>query len=175
MGGIILVASIIIWFLGYFPRTGSSNELFETQMNETRVHYAQVLQQTPESEQALILARQDSIIRKIEQKQHRQQQEESYIGRIGHAMEPLIRPLGFDWKMGVSLLSGVAAKEIVVSTMAVLYQSAHDEENDSSALVQNLRNDKDKDGNPVFTPLVALSRSEEHTSELQSRPHLVCR
>lgn len=157
MGGIILVASIIIWFLGYFPRTGSSNELFETQMNETRVHYAQVLQQTPESEQALILARQDSIIRKIEQKQHRQQQEESYIGRIGHAMEPLIRPLGFDWKMGVSLLSGVAAKEIVVSTMAVLYQSAHDEENDSSALVQNLRNDKDKDGNPVFTPLVALS------------------
>lgn len=55
-----------------------------------------------------------------------EQQEQSYIGRLGHAIEPTIRPLGFDWKMGVAILTGFAAKEIVVSTMAVLY-SAGDE------------------------------------------------
>lgn len=78
MGGIILVASIIIWSLGYFPRQQQG--------------------QTPA-----------------------QQQEQSYIGTIGKAIEPALEPLGFDWKMGVGILSGIAAKELVVSTMGVLY------------------------------------------------------
>ncbi len=54
-------------------------------------------------------------------------QEKSYIGRIGKTIEPLIRPLGFDWKMGVCLVTGVAAKEIVVSTMGVIYQANEDD------------------------------------------------
>ena len=78
MAGIILVASIIIWFLGYFPHHD---------------RYA-----TPA-----------------------EQQENSYIGMIGKAIEPVLEPLGFDWKMGVGIISGVAAKELVVSTMGVLY------------------------------------------------------
>lgn len=77
MGGIILLASIIVWFLGHFPRQAA-----ETQ---------------------------------------EQQQENSYIGRIGHGIEPVIKPLGFDWKLGISLLTGVGAKELVVSTLGVLY------------------------------------------------------
>jgi ferrous iron transport protein B len=104
-----------------------------------------------------ISAEKASEIKKLEEKEHVVQQEESYIGRLGHAVEPAIRPLGFDWKMGVSLISGIAAKEIVISTMSVLYQSAHQENQDSSALVESLRNDKDKEGNLVFTPLIALS------------------
>ena len=78
MAGIILVASIIIWFLGYFP------------------HHDRWA--TPA-----------------------EQQENSYIGMIGKAIEPVLEPLGFDWKMGVGIISGVAAKELVVSTMGVLY------------------------------------------------------
>jgi ferrous iron transport protein B len=78
MGGIILVASLIIWSLGYFPRQ---------QEGQTTA----------------------------------QQQEQSYIGTIGKAIEPALEPLGFDWKMGVGILSGIAAKELVVSTMGVLY------------------------------------------------------
>ena len=78
MGGMILIASIIIWFLGYFPRQ---------QEGESRAeHY-----------------------------------ENSYIGRIGHICEPVFEPLGLNWKASVSLLSGVAAKEIMVSTLGVLY------------------------------------------------------
>src|SRR5690606_41905728 len=113
-----------------------------------------------EEDHAGILAVKHNEISKLEEKIHREQQEESYIGRLGHAIEPLIEPLGFDWKMGVSLLTGVAAKEVVVSTMAVLYQSPDQGEADNSLLINNIRNEKTADGQPVFTPLKAL-RSEE--------------
>lgn len=95
MGGVILIASIIVWALGYFPQ----------------------YEPAPDTEYT-------------EQEWSSLQQENSYIGRLGHFIEPVIRPLGFDWKMGVSIFTGVAAKEIVVSTMGVLYHSdAEDEEN----------------------------------------------
>lgn len=83
MGGIIMIASIIIWFLGYYP----NHDQYETVA---------------------------------------QQQENSYIGQIGKAIEPVIEPLGFDWKLGVGLLSGVGAKELVVSTLGVLYTNEED-------------------------------------------------
>ena len=83
MGGIIMIASIIIWFLGYYPNHDSY----------------------------------DTVA---------QQQEHSYIGQIGKAIEPVIEPLGFDWKLGIGLLSGVGAKELVVSTLGVLYTNEED-------------------------------------------------
>ncbi len=85
MGGIIMIASIIIWFLGYYPHN-------------------------PHQSMA-------------------EQQEHSYIGQIGKAIEPAIEPLGFDWKLGIGLLSGVGAKELVVSTLGVLYANEEDIEN----------------------------------------------
>ena len=100
MGGVIMVASIIIWVLGYYPRPSESMDLA-------------------------------------------QQQENSYIGRIGKAIEPAIEPLGFDWKLGIGILSGVGAKELVVSSLGVLY--ADDAEADETTLAQRL---------PI-TPLVA--------------------
>ena len=100
MGGIIMVASILIWFLGYYPR-GNYETVAE-------------------------------------------QQEHSYIGQIGKAIEPAIEPLGFDWKLGVGLLSGVGAKELVVSTLGVLYTNKEDIES------VNLSN------RIPITPMVAL-------------------
>ncbi len=107
MGTVILVASIIIWALGYFPRDASGSRDYASR-------------------------------------------EQSYIGKIGHAIEPIIRPLGFDWKMGVSILSGLAAKEIVVSTMGVLYNGGVGNDTNDGPLISNLRNQES------FTPLVAL-------------------
>lgn len=86
MGGIIMIASIIIWFLGYYPRHDAHESVAE-------------------------------------------QQENSYIGQIGKAIEPVIKPLGFDWKLGIGLISGVGAKELVVSTLGVLYTNEGDVEN----------------------------------------------
>lgn len=83
-----------------------------------------------------------------------EQMENSYIGRVGKAIEPLIKPLGFDWKMGVSIITGLAAKEIVVSSMGILYHVPEAEEN-TQALATNLQQQKDAAGIPVFTPLVA--------------------
>ena len=102
MGGIILLASIIIWFLTYFPRP--------------EVATAPTVAQT---EQVSPISVQDSTA--LAQAATLQQQENSYIGRIGQAIEPVLRPLGFDWKMGVALITGAGAKELVVSTISVLY------------------------------------------------------
>jgi ferrous iron transport protein B len=125
MGSVILLASILVWALSYFPRLDAGEA-------GSGVDGAQLAVQ---------------------------QKENSYIGRMGHAMEPVLRPLGFDWKMGVSLLAGVGAKEIVVSTMSVLYQAdigTEDEVADdvetqhaTSLLVKKLREQK------VYTPAVA--------------------
>ncbi len=87
--------------------------------------------------------------------------ENSFIGKIGHAVEPLVSPLGFDWKMGVSLLTGAAAKEIVVSTMGVLYQAGDDVDENSTSLHEKLREQTFSSGNrmgqKVFTPVSAYT------------------
>ncbi|MDO4190675.1 MAG: ferrous iron transport protein B [Bacteroidales bacterium] len=82
-----------------------------------------------------------------------QQVEQSFIGRIGHAIEPVVEPLGFDWKMGVSLCTGLAAKEIIVSTMGVLYGA--DDTDDTVVLSNKLKESVDTLGQPFFTPLKA--------------------
>lgn len=142
MGGIILVASIIIWFLGYFPRHTEKSALFDRQIAET--------------EQSATLSAEEKAneLARIEHLRTMDHQENSYIGHIGKAIEPILRPLGFDWKISVSLLSGMAAKEIVVSTLSVLYTGDADDE---QGLSERLANDRDAEGNLVFTPLIALS------------------
>ena len=102
MGGIIMIASIIIWFLGYYP----DHDAYPTQA---------------------------------------EQQENSYIGQIGQTVEPVLKPLGFDWKLSIGLLSGVGAKELVVSTLGVLY--TNDADADVVSLAERI---------PI-TPLAAFS------------------
>ncbi len=101
MGGIILVASVIIWALGYFPKQ---------EEGETAAEH----------------------------------QEASYMGQIGHAIEPAIKPLGYDWRMGVGIITGVGAKELMVSTLGVLYNSSDEgvsesEETSQTRLAQVLK------------------------------------
>ncbi len=92
-----------------------------------------------------------------------QQLEQSYIGMIGSAIEPAIRPLGFDWKMGVSLASALGAKEVAVSTMGVLYSGSDGAESneEDATLKENIRNDRytsgKKQGELVYSPVIAYS------------------
>lgn len=109
MGGIILVAVVIIWALGYYPNNDDGK---------------------------------------------REDGELSYLETIGHAIEPVIAPLGFDWRMGISLATGVAAKEVIVSTMSVIY---HTDPDDSSRLSEKLEQDTLPDGQPRWNKAVALS------------------
>ena len=87
-----------------------------------------------------------------------QQAEQSYIGRIGHAIEPVVKPLGFDWRMGVSLATGLAAKEVVVSSLGVLYDAQEVEGDDGTAGLQaKLQSVTDENGNAFFSPLKAYT------------------
>lgn len=155
MGGIILVASIIIWFLSYFPRNVEYSQDFDAQIAQLEQSHQHELENLNEVQSTLVsqtfIQKTDSInlIKKSEF------QSNTYIGRLGKTIEPVIKPLGFDWKMGVSLVTGIAAKEIVVSTMAVIYHSEEEGE-DSMQLISQLRNEKYPDGSPVFSKVTAL-------------------
>ena len=113
MGGIILVASLIVWALGYFPHDNN-------------------------------LDRQT-------------QQEHSYIGQIGKVVEPIFRPQGFDWKLDVSLMAGIGAKEIVASTMGVLYADDESVADDNEADSEKYNKLYVKMTNDGITPLIAFS------------------
>lgn len=139
MGGVILVASIIIWFLGYFPRHTEQDDIYDYQISQI--------------EQSQIPDKKEQI-NELDRLKAMDHQKSSYIGQVGQAIEPVMRPLGFDWKISVSLLTGMAAKEVVVSTLGILYTG---EETDDIALGNKLKESKDAAGNPTFTPLVALS------------------
>ncbi|MDR2234054.1 MAG: ferrous iron transport protein B [Tannerella sp.] len=149
MGTIILVASILIWALGYFPQNTTYSTDYEQQINLI----AQQADMSPELKTTQIAA--------LEMARESERMENSYIGRLGHFISPVIEPLGFDWKIGVSILTGVAAKEIVVSSMGVLYQSGTDDDTSSVNLQKKLQeqtfNSGQKAGQKVFTPLVAFS------------------
>ncbi len=86
-----------------------------------------------------------------------EQIENSYMGMMGKAIEPVVAPLGFNWQMGVSVLTGAAAKEIVVSTMGVLYTGEADATEESASLKEKLQTSTKPNGEPVFNPIVAYS------------------
>lgn len=81
----------------------------------------------------------------------------SFAGRAGRVIEPLIAPLGFDWKIGVGLISSFAARETIISTLSIVYNVGNNGDNKPSSLVDALRNAKRADGSPVWTPLTGLS------------------
>jgi len=83
--------------------------------------------------------------------------EKSYGGRIGHAIEPAIAPLGFDWKIGIGIVGAFAAREVFVSTLGIVYAVGDDADEESEPLRQALQNTKKADGTRAYTPLVALS------------------
>jgi ferrous iron transport protein B len=82
--------------------------------------------------------------------------ENSYLGQIGKGIEPIMKPLGFDWRMSVSLLAGIPAKEIVISTMGVLFQ-ADKNGDEMQVLPERLKETSDNSGKPLFTIVSALS------------------
>jgi ferrous iron transport protein B len=165
MGGIILIASIIIWALSYFPKTFSFSKSFEQQIKNTEQEYSTLIQMTASSDsvklQTLINARNEKL-NVIISKKHEKERENSYIGQLGRFIQPVLEPLGFDWKMSVSLLAGIAGKEIVVSTMGVLYHSGNnenvdDDENLKQILKKQVYTEGKHAGKKVLTPIVAIS------------------
>jgi len=161
MGGIILVASIIIWALSYYPRNSEDKRNLVQQSQS--VEHSRSLSNGSTGIKAV---NQIPVNKKNENSNATQNtspseiQKDSYIAQIGTFLSPVMRPLGFDWKMTVSLISGIAAKEIVVSTMAVLYQ-VETEGEDRQALIERIKQARFEkgphEGEKVFNRLTALA------------------
>ncbi len=133
MGGVILVASMAIWFLSYFPRTTDAEALQDIAVDTIAmpgVSHAAIMQM--------------------------EQQKNSYLGRLGLFCEPVVEPLGFNWKVCISLLSGAAAKELVISTLGVLYAET-DVEGSGAALSEKLTTVNPQTGTPDFTARNSLA------------------
>lgn len=128
MGGVILVGAVIVWVLSSFPRqVGFQRDYGALRDIAVQDWQARIAAVDPGQRPALELelARELTELRR---QQRTEQIAQSYLGRIGKGLEPVVAPMGIDWRGGVALLSGVVAKEIVVSTMGVLYAAEADSE-----------------------------------------------
>jgi len=114
IGGVILIASVIIWMLSNFPQTTSHSTVSKKEL-----------------------------------------QDNSFLGMIGKGIEPVMKPLGFDWRLSASILSGLAAKEVVVSTLGIIYKA--DNKSGHNSLVEKIKQEADPSGKKIFTPLIAFS------------------
>ena len=99
----------------------------------------------------------ESQLNKFKHEEASEQLQFSFAGRLGRVIEPVIRPLGFDWKIGIGLVSSFAAREVLVSTLAIIYNVGNDSNESSTDLISALRNAKDPvTGKAVYTPLIAV-------------------
>ena len=149
IGSVILLASIIIWALEYFPRENNHTRAIAHQIEVIDVNLDDSFENKEE------------ILRELELEKLSAQRENSYIGQLGHFIEPAVKPLGFEWRMGVSILTGFAAKEIIVSSMGILFQASENADEHSDKLISVMQNAEyttgERAGEKVFTPLVAYA------------------
>lgn len=147
-GTVILAISIILWALMYFPR--SQQSAFSSP------------QSADVSEPSAVPSgsTQPSLIAEIAYSDlapESKQLQNSYAGKLGHVIEPVIRPLGFDWKIGVALIASFAAREVLVSTLSIIYNVGKEEDEKSETLISAIRSAKKPDGSLVWTPLTAVT------------------
>ncbi|MGE5186194.1 MAG: ferrous iron transport protein B, partial [Acidobacteriota bacterium] len=136
-GTVILACSIALWALLYFPR----------QLPQGSPDYSTLIQQAPTRD----------VRAQLEAQEQAAHLENSFGGRLGHALEPAIAPLGFDWKIGVGLIGAFAAREVFVSTLGIVYAVGTDADAQSQPLRDALRGAHKADGARAYTPLVGLS------------------
>ena len=135
-GTVILACSIALWALLAFPR----------ELPAGSPDYDALIDRAPSADTKQALA----------DRKRAAHLEASYGGRLGHAIEPAIAPLGFDWKIGIGIIGAFAAREVFVSTLGIVY-SVGDAKDNQEPLRQALRDQKNPDGSPTYTPLIGLS------------------
>ena len=117
-GTFILAASLLIWFASSYPKNENIIDSFDKKIEQVS---------------------DENIKESLQNKLSKELIENSYLGRVGYSIEPIFSPLGFDWRLGVSLLSGLAAKEVMISTMGVLYSLGDDQNEESADLMIAIR------------------------------------
>jgi ferrous iron transport protein B len=134
-GTIILATTILVWALSYYPNHARIAE-------EYRARFAAA---SPEEVEALKIEEAGARLR------------ESYLGQAGRAIEPIVRPLGWDWKIGMATLASFPAREVIISALGTIYNLGNEQDEESMQLREAMRAERWPDGRPVYTPVVAVS------------------
>jgi len=132
-----MVISLVLWVLSSF---GPSDK-----MNAVKTKYEARIAQNPENQEELGKQKQAELL------------QNSYAGRLGHTIEPVLKPLGFDWKIGIALITSFAAREVFVGTMATLYSVEGGKNADKQTLRQKMGAAVKENGQPVYTLATGLS------------------
>ncbi len=144
-GTVILGINILLWFLATYPR---SSEL-EEQFSQRRAQWKQSVSNPPtaaETETGL----------QLDHEEAGEKLRQSFAGRLGRAIEPTLKPLGFDWKIGIGIVTSFAAREVFVSTLSVVYNVGGDGENTAS-LAEVMKSERRSDGRAMYTPLTGIT------------------
>jgi ferrous iron transport protein B len=143
-GTVILAVSIVVWALAYFPRSEARNLQFETARQEVMA-------------QNLSAEKEQAALHEITTDEEAANLNASYLATMGRAIEPVFAPIGWDWKLSMSVLASFPAREIIVATLGTIYSVGSDATEESQGLRHALQNSRHPDGSKVFTIPVALS------------------
>ena len=152
-GTVILGINIILWALATYPRSTTLQQEFTTKRENIERSFVNGLPTGVNNDAA-----KEEQLAALDQEQAGEKLRRSFAGMMGRAIEPVIAPLGFDWKMGIGIVASFAAREVFVSTMSTVYNvGSDDSEAGVNSLAKTLQDQKQPDGSPIYTPLVAVT------------------
>ena len=155
-GTVILGISILLWFLASYPRNATVQQRFDAERAAVKTAAFPGAATPQELEKA-----REKRLAELDQEESGEQLRRSFAGMAGRALEPIIAPLGFDWKIGIGIVASFAAREVFVSTMSTVYNvgasEAGESEEDTRALADTLKAQRRPDGSPLYTPLLAVT------------------
>ncbi len=146
-GTLIFATAIVVWFAGYFP--GDHRELNAVQARIQAKERTSSEDPSHAGELSKLVERQNQLSSRLI--------EQSFLGRIGHAIEPVVRPLGWDWRIGVGAIASFPAREVIIATLGTIYSLGSDVEAGDQGLIDLLKNATRPDGTKVYNIPVALS------------------
>lgn len=154
-GTVILGINIVLWFLATYPHDKQVRQEFAAR----RAAISQDAQQSPATTSSSNRLSTVETLTSLDNEEAGAKLRQSFAGHLGRLIEPVIAPLGFDWKMGIGIISSFAAREVFVSTMSTVYNVGKAEKSESSmnSLAKTLQAQKRSNGSPVYTPLIAVT------------------
>jgi len=168
-GTVILGINILLWFLATYPHNAKVDQSYASRRAALQAQVAQersatptpslTSDTTPNSIDAASPTSAQARLADLDNEQAGEKLRRSFAGRMGRFIEPLIAPLGFDWKMGIGIVTSFAAREVFVSTMSTVYNVGKYDRSESSrsSMVKTLRAQRHADGSPVYTSLTAVT------------------
>jgi ferrous iron transport protein B len=152
-GTVILGINILLWFLATYPKATEVQKEFAARKAAVQAGTSQ----TPGTQD--VATSKTAALQELEREEAGMKLAHSFAGRLGHAIEPIIAPLGFDWKIGVGIVTSFAAREVFVSTMSTVYNVGQSDSSGESivGLAKIFQQQKRPDGSEMYTPLLGLT------------------